>query len=304
MRLIHRRTWTAFTLVVILCAETHAGEDGSKTFMWKATSPTNTVYLLGSIHAASDDFYPLADEIEKAFAESKKLVVEANIDDNDAKAKMTQLIAEKGVFGAGASLSKSLSKESLDALKAWCKENNLPVEQLDSYRPWLAALTITMSEFQKLGFKQELGIDLHFISAAKDKKPILELESLEGQLNLLSGFSDDLQDKFLLHSLTETADLKSKVKEMTEAWKTGNAQGMEDLMLKDTVKKHPELKPVLEKMLDERNVIMAEKIDGYLKGAEPHFVVVGAGHLIGEKGLVSLLSKKGYKVEQVKRASK
>ena len=51
---------------------------------------------------------------------------------------------------------------------------------------------------------------------------------------------------------------------------------------------------------------MAEKIAGMLKGSEPTFVAVGAGHLLGPSGLVELLRAKGYKVtkmrgEEVKR---
>ena len=39
---------------------------------------------------------------------------------------------------------------------------------------------------------------------------------------------------------------------------------------------------------------MAGKIDGYLKKPKmPYFVVVGAGHLIGNKGIVRLLERKG-----------
>src|SRR6478672_7160250 len=45
--------------------------------MWKATSATNTVYLLGSIHLASPDMYPLPAQIEAAFRNSAVLIVEA-----------------------------------------------------------------------------------------------------------------------------------------------------------------------------------------------------------------------------------
>jgi uncharacterized protein len=44
---------------------------------------------------------------------------------------------------------------------------------------------------------------------------------------------------------------------------------------------------------------MVAKIEGYLKSKTGYFVVVGAGHLVGEKGIITLLQKKGYKVEQL-----
>ena len=56
---------------------------------------------------------------------------------------------------------------------------------------------------------------------------------------------------------------------------------------------------LMKKLIDDRNVTMAERVDGFLKGKEPCFVVVGAGHIIGDKGIVKLLQAKGYKVEPV-----
>jgi uncharacterized protein YbaP (TraB family) len=198
-----------------------------------------------------------------------------------------------------------VSKETYGHLKTWAEKNGVPAVGLDTLKPWLLSMQVTSMEMQKLDFKPELGIDVHFLKAAKEKnKPILELESLESQVNMLSGMSDELQDKFLLSTLTETDELKDKIKLLVNAWKTGDAKQIDELLLQEGIKKHPETKPLMEKMFDERNVAMTEKIDGYLKGTVPHFVVVGAGHLVGEKGIVSLLRKKGYKIEQVKTTEK
>jgi len=58
-------------------------------------------------------------------------------------------------------------------------------------------------------------------------------------------------------------------------------------------------KSLTKKLLDDRNVTMAAKVDEYLKGKDPVFVVVGAAHIVGDKGIAKLLRDKGYKVEQV-----
>ncbi len=279
-------------------------ETGGQTFMWKATGAGNSIYLLGSIHVATEDFYPLDPAIEAAFAASKKLVVEVNMDAGpELQAKMMQLMTEKGMYKDGGSLSKNLSKTTYDLLKAYCDKHALPIQQLDTLRPWALALTVMMQEMQGIGFKPEFGIDMHFLKAAKDTKPILELETADSQVKLMADFPDDLQDKLLVQTLTDMSDLKTKINEMAADWKKGDAKALEELVLKDSLKKHPEIKPVFEKLFDERNVLMVEKLDGYLKSKDIHFVVVGAGHLLGEKGLVSLLQKKGYKLEQVKSAA-
>jgi uncharacterized protein YbaP (TraB family) len=54
-----------------------------------------------------------------------------------------------------------------------------------------------------------------------------------------------------------------------------------------------------EKLLYTRNKNMVSKITEYLQTHETYFVIVGAGHLVGERGIVELLRKRGYLVEQL-----
>ena len=58
--------------------------------MWKAASPTTTVYLVGAIHVGDSSMYPLPKEVESAFVAAKVLAVEINIKNADP-AKMLAL---------------------------------------------------------------------------------------------------------------------------------------------------------------------------------------------------------------------
>jgi len=63
---------------------------------------------------------------------------------------------------------------------------------------------------------------------------------------------------------------------------------------------NPELLPFTRALLDNRNVGMAAKIEPFLKAkGSPLFVAVGSAHMVGDTGLVNLLKKKGFEVEQV-----
>ena len=44
---------------------------------------------------------------------------------------------------------------------------------------------------------------------------------------------------------------------------------------------------------------MVEKIEGYLEEDETYFVIIGAGHLVGKKGIIEILEDKGYTVKQL-----
>lgn len=280
--------------------EPQAGQ-GERLFLWKAVSAEATVHLLGSIHVGLPDFYPLPAEMEQAFAAADNLVVEVNMAAMD-RATMQKAVMEKGSYSGDDTLSQKLSKPTLEMLTAYCEKNGMALAALNKFKPWLVGMTLAMVEIQKAGFRPDLGIDMHFIKAA-GKKPILELESANSQFDLLSSFPDELQDAMLKNMLGESGKVREKFGKMAAAWKKGDVDELDEMVLKSELKKYPELKPFHEKLFDERNVQMAGKIGGYLKGKGSYFVVVGAGHLIGEKGIVTLLKKQGFTVEQVRGAA-
>src|SRR5690349_25141984 len=79
--------------------------------MWKSTSPSTTVYLVGSIHVGDSSMYPLPREVESAFAAARVLAVEINIKSAD-QAKMICLTQKYGMYANDHSLTKHLSKET------------------------------------------------------------------------------------------------------------------------------------------------------------------------------------------------
>ena len=267
-------------------------------FLWKVTGKTGTTaYLLGSIHVATPEFYPLPKEMDDAFNESDVLAVEVDITKVD-QAAMQKLLLEKGMYPLGDSLAKHVSKETLKKFRDYCAAKGLPAAAMEQFRPWALAVTVTMLEMQAIGYSAELGIDKHFLDKAGGKK-VVELETAAAQLDLLSGFADRAEAGFLESTLDSTKETMEMIRKLSAAWKAGDAKGLEELTITKPLKEHPELKPVFAKLFDERNAKMAQKVDGFLKGRQTHFVIVGAGHLIGDKGIVKLLEKKGYKVEQV-----
>jgi uncharacterized protein YbaP (TraB family) len=65
------------------------------------------------------------------------------------------------------------------------------------------------------------------------------------------------------------------------------------------VRDYPQLKPVFEKMFDQRNDTMTQQIEQFLQTPKTYFVAVGAGHLTGDRGILSQLRSKNYDVEQL-----
>jgi uncharacterized protein YbaP (TraB family) len=267
-----------------------------KSFLWKVQSSRSTVYLLGSIHFLKEDVYPLNQTIENAFESSDKLVVEANI--NDLGNLDLKTLADMAFYKNDDHLEKHVSPETYRLIKKESKALGMPIELLGMQKPWLLAMSFQAMELVRLGYSPEHGVDYHFLTRAQGKKKILELESLEEQLSLLSGFSDREQEQFLIYTLETLRSMERQVGNMVRAWTSGDAQGMEST-LADALPPDPSLAPLVQKLFDERNVKMISKIEGYLNSNGSYFVIAGAGHLVGKKGIVELLRSKGYAVEQL-----
>jgi uncharacterized protein len=263
--------------------------------MWKATSPTATVYLVGSIHLGDSSMYPLPKEVESAFAAAKALVVEINIKKAD-QAKMAGLIEKYGLYTGGDSLTKHLPRETQATLDDYCTRHNVPRQGMEQLKPWVVAVTIAAMAWQQAGEEPSLGIDMHFLDEVKPPQRIDELETMESQLSIFAEASEQEQQNMLAAILKQGDRTKDLIKRTQAAYVSGDPDAVKKIMdEQDDVGS----KSLEKKLLDDRNVTMTAKMEEYLKGKDPVFVVVGAAHIVGDKGIAQLLRDKGYKVEQV-----
>ena len=267
-----------------------------KSFLWKVQSKTNTVYVLGSIHYLKKETYPLDEKIEKAFDQSEILVVEADVA-NISKEDIQKLM-ENAFYTENDTLQKHLSAETYGLVKKKLEELGASLEVANKYKPWFLGLNLVSLEALKLGFDPNYGVDRYFLEKAAERKKILELESLEYQFKLFSALSEKDQELFLLYTLKDIKVLEQKLDKLVKAWTTGDEKGIESIMTR-SIKEDKRLIPIYEKLVVERNRKMVSKIEEYLKEKETFFVIVGAGHLVGNQGIIKLLKGKGFLLEQL-----
>jgi uncharacterized protein YbaP (TraB family) len=204
---------------------------------------------------------------------------------------------ERALYMGNEGLESHLSKETYELAKARMNRFGMPIEFFHKSKPWFLALMITALEMQRLGFDPEYGIDNYFLKKAAGGKRIIELESVAYQTNLLSTLSEGEQELFLLSTLRDLDVLAREMDTLAKAWNTGDTEAFESIVSKGA-QDDPRLIPLYDKLIYERNTTMASRIEGFLKTGGRYFVVVGAGHLVGKKGIVEHLKEKGYSVEQ------
>ena len=149
---ITTRAFILIGLFLLAGASTLPGQTNAvrpeKCFLWRIDSGATTLYLLGSVHIADDALYPLDPAIEKAFADSGRLVVEVNMLNLDVEA-IGQLYIKKGMYGPGETLEKSLSKETLKKLEEFLSRQGLTMDMVNRQRPWLVSMRVSLEEIHR-----------------------------------------------------------------------------------------------------------------------------------------------------------
>lgn len=291
----HRIGGLAAVLVIFAAAALALGAGpADKTFLWRVQSETGTVFLLGSLHFARPEMYPVDQRILDAFNESDRLVVEVDLNRVDQK-RLQDLMTANGFYASGDSLADHLTPETA----ARMADMGYDVRSFGQARPWLAAVTLQAQTLQKLGYQDGLGVDKHFLDRAERAgKPVEALEDIDFQIKLMAGFSEAVEDLFLRAVLIEMADMEDALNRLFRFWLQGDADRFANEFLAE-YGEFPELAPVAEGVIFQRNDKMAAAVEKLLKRNDTSFVIVGAGHLVGERGVLRQLRAKGYRIEQI-----
>jgi uncharacterized protein len=290
MILLRRRLLPAL-LVLAACVSVQAAP---KNFVWKVTSPKGTLYLAGSVHLLSADYYPLDPAFDMAFNASTTLVEELDMGEMLSPESQMKML-QRGMLPAGRTLDNVVGPETVKLVERAILDLGLPVAPLKQLKPWMIAITVQSLAWQKSGFNADLGLDKHFYDKAKAAgKRIVGLETLEYQIGRFDEMTPALQEQMLRETVKEISNTKESFAKMADAWKQGDVAGLEAQIL-DEIRSQPEMH---QRLLVERNNAWMTKIEP-LFGAQPAFVVVGAAHLLGREGLLQMLAAKGYTVEQL-----
>jgi uncharacterized protein YbaP (TraB family) len=256
-----------------------------------ATEPA--AYLLGSIHVATADLYPLDARIDDAFTHSDHLVLETNPSDPKAADLMADFVRDS-MLPKGESIFATLERKLAERLKQRFVQLDADPERFAGFKLWFVSMSLSMLELSRAGFTGDNGIDAHFQALAEKRKlPLLTLEPLEAQMQLLVNMGADATAQDL--SLALETDTVAELKRMTDHWRRGSSAGLAAEL--DEMRTKAPL--AFDALFTQRNRTMAAGLDKMLHQAGHYFVVVGAGHLVGKGSVVDELRAKGYAVDQL-----
>lgn len=272
------------------------GNSSGHNMLWRVQSGGKSLYILGSVHMLPESAYPLDPAIEKAFDESEKIVFELNLD-SVANMSGAMSLLKRGTYENGRTLEKSISKETFGLVKEHLKESGIPLAMVSRFEPWMVAMLLTATDMRGSGYSDAHGIDMYFHDKArKTGKEVKGLETLDFQVDLFDNLPEDAQEAFLKQTLEmSSAGDQGMLDSMVAAWKVGDVAALEKIAgasMADT-------SALNQNLLQKRNHNWIPEIEKFLGSNSKHLVIVGALHLVGESGVIELLRKKGYSVEQL-----
>jgi len=271
------------------------GTKKDKTSVWKISKGDKAIYLGGTVHVLRKEDYPLPNSFNEAYKNSDVLTFETDTKGmNDPS--LQQKVMAKGMYQDDRTLQTVLSKDTYALLEAECKKYGLPMVMMQKMKPALIVTTISALAMQKDFGMTEKGVDMYFTQKGiEDKKELQQLESIDDQINKITSMGEGKEDEFVTYSLKDMKDMKGTLMDLIESWKSGSTENMNEEIT--TMKK--EYPAIYQSLLVERNNNWMPQILSYLENGTKAFVLVGALHLHGPDGLLALLKKQSYTVEQL-----
>jgi uncharacterized protein YbaP (TraB family) len=290
----------ATTLLFAACGALHSVPPlrTDNVLFWRVRGPetvNSEAYLLGSVHVGRADRPLVLDQrLAEAFAAATELWVEVDPRELDP-AYLLFTMQLYGTLAPKQSITSLLTPETTERLQRYLHERGGRIENVRA-KPWLVSMGIIFAEQARVGIRPELGVDRWFIDHAGDKH-VAGIETLDSQISAINDLPDELQDLMLRQTLINLKRLDETTESILSSWERGDEAAMAQLMLADPA--HPEFEALTDKLIFERNEEMARSLEWTLRTPGTRFVVVGAGHVIGDRGIPAILARHGYSVSPV-----
>ena len=290
-------------------ATTEATDTASlNPLLWKVTGEKgNTVYLFGTIHAGGIQSDQVMNKLKEKVDSCDALAVEADILTYQMDFERQQKNLLSMMLTDGTTIKDHLSSDNYDKCVKYLTDAGQYNAAFDSYKPSFWSQLITQNEINKSDINTSKAMDTLLLSYASEKsKEVIEVESVEFQIDMTNNFSDTWYNLQFEAFFKEPNATKEGLDKLYKAWLSGDEAQLKELALDETElddgmtnEQQKAVKEYKKAMYTDRNLGMAEKAERFIKGGKSVFFAVGTAHFMGDDGIVKLLSDKGYTVEKI-----
>lgn len=273
-----------YVIAFILFSVVLTAQAADKSLFWKAESPTGiTSYLFGTMHTDDNRITDFSPAILDALKSVDTFMMEVS-PGQDPKL----LMLPEG------NIATLMTNEEFEQVRELADFHVMHLGAAMQMKPWLLAVIFDLPKPQT-PFAQD---NLLMTTAEDLGKNTVGIETAQEHFGVMDSFSLDEQMTMLRAVLKRTPEQKERdFERLMAAYLNGDADSIGQLDEKITGGMLPDnlwLK-MRKKLLDDRNVVMAERTLAKAKQSAT-FVAVGASHLAGKTGLIAAFKQAGFKL--------
>ncbi len=264
----------------------------TKTLLWQISGKelTKPSYVFGTMHVLCSAEEMMTDSLLAVLGRTEQVFFEIDMDNAGEMLGIFRFIRMKD----NKRISDLMTEAEYERVKAYFAKNKtvLPLSMMERFKPYFIAAMLSESKMP-CGSKKGME-ELIMSEAKKTNKPISGLETIEFQASVFDSIPYAEQAKELLKTIDEEARQDSFTNKMNAIYRAQDLDQIEQL----TLEEEGGVSSYLDLFLYGRNANWIPAIEAAMNN-QPALFAVGAAHLPGEKGILNLLKKAGYKVEPV-----
>jgi uncharacterized protein len=292
------RSW-ASRCAVALALALAAGAPNAHTpppfvqgLLWRiAKAGVPDSFAFGTIHVA-DPRVTIAKPVGDALARSHTLALESGGEVANAE------VFELEQFQDGRRLQPLIGEDAFKRVRIELTAQDVPERVIERMKPWAAMIKVARAKPRT----SEASLDQQLLAAARARGlKLMALEWLEEQIAAFDAVPVDTQVALLKHALADQAALEAGLDGTIDAWLRGDLARLAKLSagshdrFSEMGRHYVQL---TKHIIHDRNVLMHHRLVMPLRAGRV-FVAVGALHLHGEKGLLALIARDGYRVTRL-----
>ena len=264
-------------------------------FLWRVARDGRTSYLYGTIHAAKPAWMFPGPRTLAALEASEVLALELDLLDADVRARLEKAAAARPDERLPAALDARIERR----MAAEC----ITAAPWRSFAPEFQVAALAVLAARREGLDPSYGIDIVLALIGRDLgKAAASLETPEAQIKALRMPTHAAMIEFVTASLDELDAGRSGpvLARLAGAWTDGNLAELEGYERWCDCLGSAAERAAQKRLVDDRNPLLAQAFDALHAGGRSVFAAVGSLHMIGPRGLPSLLRQRGYAVEQIR----
>lgn len=231
-------------------------------------------------------------EFDNYINQTERVIMEVDFDDQAGMIKMVTV----AYLPKGKTLLDFLTVEEYAKVGVMVRSFlGIPIENVKNMHPVFLAVMITTSP-KVLGCSSPASYELLFLqTATAGKKPIEGLETVAIQLDVINSTLMTKHAENLYKMALDPQKSIDEFKKLIAIYKSQDSDKIYEFIQK-SLANDPSFEANL---LDKRNLEWIPKIEKAVK-EKSSFIAVGAAHLGGDSGILSLLRKKNYVIKPIR----